>query len=77
MQLELGVSRCPFEYDYDTWNRLVTNSWVKSLWEQIWNYNIQLEVDYKPLTMPREYNECIMERFVKEGVKGHQLVAIN
>ena len=77
LQLELGVSRCSFEYDYDTWNELATDSWVKLLWERVRNFDIQLEADYKPLTMPREYDECIMERFVNEGVKGHELVAIN
>ena len=77
LQHELGVSRCQFEYGYDTRNGLATDSWVKLLWEQIWNYNIQLEVDYKPLTMPREYDKCIMERFVNERVRGHELVAIN
>ena len=50
---------------------------MKSLWDRIWNNDIQLEVDYKPLTMPREYDECIMERSVNERVRGHELVAIN
>ena len=27
--------------------------------------------------MPREYNKCIVERFVNESVRGHELVAIN
>ena len=26
LQLELGVSRYPFEYDYDTWNEPATDS---------------------------------------------------
>ena len=40
-------------------------------------FDIQLEVDYKLLPMPREYDECIMEIFVNGGVKGHELVAID
>ena len=29
LQLELGVSKCPFKYDYEVWNVLATDSWVK------------------------------------------------
>ena len=50
---------------------------MKLLWGRVGKFDIQLEVDYKPLPMPREYDECIMERFVNKGVKGHELVAIN
>ena len=33
LQLELGVSECPFKYDYAILNGLATNFWVKALWE--------------------------------------------
>ena len=77
MQLELGVAGCPFEYDFKIWGDLATESWVKSLWERIWHFDLSLEVDYKPLDMPRERDECIMERLVKDGVRGKRLVGIN
>ena len=51
--------------------------WVKSVWERIWHFDLSLEVDYKPLNMPRERDECIMERLVKDGVRGKRLVKIN
>ena len=31
LQIELGVSGCPLNYDYTIWAHLVTNSWIKSL----------------------------------------------
>ena len=34
-------------------------------------------MDYESLPMPRERDECIMERFVREKVPGKELVAIN
>ena len=77
LQLDLGVSRCPLEYDYDIWSGLATNSWVKALWERIHKFKIKIDLDYEALPMPRERDECIMERFVKERVRGKQLVAIN
>ena len=77
LQLELGVSRCLFEYDYYTWNKLATDSWVKLLLERVHKFYIQLVVDYKPLPLSREYNKCIMEIVVNGSVKGHELVVIN
>ena len=35
LQIELGVSGCPLNYDYNTWAHLATNSWIKSLWEKV------------------------------------------
>ena len=35
-----------------------------------------LKVDYKKLEMPRELDECIMERLVKDSVRETRLVGI-
>ena len=77
LQLELGVPRCPLEYDYDILSNLATNSWVKALWERIHKFKIKINIDYEDLPMPRERDQCIMERFVRERVRGKELVAIN
>ena len=53
-------------YDYDIWSNLTSNSWVKVLWECIHKFKIKIDIDYEALTMSRERDECIMERFVKE-----------
>ena len=36
-----------------------------------------MEINYKTLEMPREKDECIMERLVREGFRGAELVSIN
>ena len=77
LQLELGVAGCPFKYDFDIWGELATNSWVKSLWERIHHFKIDIEMDYPTLKPPRENDECIMEKLVKQGVRGSELVCIN
>ena len=63
----MGVAGCPFDYNCETWHELATDSWVKSLWERIQKFDLSVEIDYKTLEMPREKNECIMERLVLEG----------
>ena len=77
LQLELGVAGCPFKYDFDIWGELATDSWVKSLWERIQHFKIDIEMEYPTLKPPREYDECIMEKLVKQGVRGSELVSIN
>ena len=34
LQIELGVQHCPFKYNFEKWGHLVTDCWVKSLWER-------------------------------------------
>ena len=73
LQLELGVAGCPFNYDFKIWGELATDTWVKAIWERVWHFDLSLEIDYKTLEMPRERDECIMERLVKDGVRGSRL----
>ena len=77
LQLEMGVAGWPFDYNYETWHELATDSWVKSLWERIQKFDLSVEIDYKTLDMPREKDECIVERLVHEGFRGAKLVSIN
>ena len=77
LQLELGVTGCPFTYEYSIWKDLATDSWIKSLWERIQHFGIDLQIDYDVLPMPRTNDECIMERCVDNGVRGAELASIN
>ena len=77
LQLELGVTGCPFTYDFSIWKDLATNSWIKSLWERLQHFDIDLQIDYEVLPMPRTNDECIMERCVDDGVRGAELASIN
>ena len=77
LQLELGVTGYPFQYDYGVWSRLATDSWVKSLWERIDKFDLSLELDYNTLELPRENDRPIMEWLVREGYRGAELEGIN
>ena len=77
LQLELGVTSCPFKYNYGVWSRLATDSWVKSLRERIDRFDLSLELDYNFLELPREKDLPIMEWLVKEGFQGVELAGIN
>ena len=50
LQLEMGVSGYPLNYDYGLWGELATDSWVKSLWERVCRFKIDLDIKYKKLS---------------------------
>ena len=51
LQLELGVPDNPLMYNFSIWGALVTDFWIKSLWEKIQAYEID-EAMLPPLTDP-------------------------
>ena len=47
------------------------------MWERMCRFEIDLNIKYKKLLLPRENDECIMEKLVREGVQGTQLTNLN
>ena len=43
LQLELGVTDNPLLYNFSIWGALATDSWIKSLWEKIQAYEIEIK----------------------------------
>merc|ERR1711983_279962 len=87
LQMELGVTGNPLEYDFDVWGVLAEDTWVKHLWERLWYYQIRLDMEYggrmhragsrdKPY-LPRENDKCVMEALVAKGVRGKTLAQAN
>ena len=64
LQLELGVQHCPFKYNFEKWGHLATDCWVKSLWEKIHSLSLDVEIEYKSLSIPRERDKFIMEELI-------------
>ena len=64
LQIELGVSGCSLNYDYNTWAHLATNSWIKSLWKKVDYFGLWLQLEYKHLTPPQERDTCLMEELI-------------
>jgi len=76
--MELSVVNCPFDYNYDTWHHLATESWVnKALWEKIDTMGIDLELEYPTLPVPHHGDRAVMQEMVDNGFRGKDLAAIN
>ena len=76
--LELGLSSTePFAASYEKFSDLVTHSWMKSLWEKCWTFNIQVTIKNISLDPPRLRDKWLMQAFIDEGYTGPELVALN
>ena len=79
LQLEIGVTGNPLEYDYRTYGVLTTASWIKSLWEKVCHFGIELSMEYDQIESPRgNQDHRIMEIMVTElGLIGEALIRVN
>ena len=54
LQIELGVPDNPLQYPYDVWSPLATDSWIKSLWQKIDAFGLQIDMKYDHIASPGE-----------------------
>ncbi len=77
LQVEIGVSDCPFNYDYGVWGILATESWPKALWEKLDNMGIIIDIKYHSIPAPRRKDKTIMQCAVDAGKRNRDLLSIN
>ena len=58
---ELGLSLQSLQESFKTYGRLITNSWIKSVWEKVSKFNIIVEIAPLPIGPPREGNKWFMQ----------------
>ena len=77
LQLELGVSNNPSHHNFLIWGELATDSWIKSLWEKIHAFHVNISMDCKNIEGPLASEVCLMHRLVADGIRVNQLVSFN
>jgi hypothetical protein len=55
--IELGISAQPFRKDYNRYQKWVTNSWLKSVWEKADRLKIKIQLGRLPMKPPRGVND--------------------
>ena len=76
--LEVGIGRNLFSLDFDRLGKLVTDGWIKHLWEFCSKYGITITdrvTEYPPLS--RERDVFLMEVFANEDLTKDQLIKLN
>jgi hypothetical protein len=61
LQLQLGTPHNPLTLDYNKWGHLAPLSWVKMLLRSLHYFNIHLHMESKPIPLPRERDQVVME----------------
>ncbi len=77
MMIELGNSLQPLQADYSAYQRRITHSWLKTLWEKAHKFCMQIVTAPLKLLFPRENNTWIMDRFKTAGYSGNILLRLN
>jgi hypothetical protein len=73
LQLKIGCIGNPLDKDYEKYNSLATNSWVKSFWECLHYYQFHIHLDYTTLLLPRQSNATLVGMFWQAGYRTHRL----
>ena len=77
-QLEVGIGRSIFQLEFDKYGHLLTECWVKHLWEFSQSNNIMIIDRLTAFPTPqREHDVFLMEVLSYEGYSNSQLKKIN
>ena len=77
LQLEIGCQGCPLSEPYSFMGPHCTHSWVRSFWECVDTYNLQLTIDYESIQAPRENDITIMSIARGFGYSATNLESVN
>ncbi len=75
--MEIGCTGNPLEEDYEKYNCLATDSWVKSFWERLYYYWFHIHLDYANLPLPQQNNASLVGMFWQAGYRTDRLQALN
>jgi hypothetical protein len=76
MAIELGMSPQPFQLPYSRYKNLVTDGWLKSIWEKCEKYDVKIVMNDIPLETVRERDKWIMSEFERVGYTGKALESL-
>jgi hypothetical protein len=75
---KLGMSPQPLQASYADYGKWVTNTWLKSVWEKVYKFNITVEIALLPIKPPREGDKWFMQAVIESGLtNAEELIQIN
>lgn len=75
--IELGLSHQPFSLSYSLYGHLVTDCWLKTIWEKTDKFNIKLTVGNIPLPFPKRNDKWLLAELSRVGYSGDELGRLN
>ena len=77
LQLEVGCVGCPLAEPFHPIGPIITHSWLRSFWEVVNEYKLQIIMDYANLELPRSNDRTIMSIALMLGMTGDVLLSVN
>ena len=75
--IKLGMGAQPFQVDFMKYGELVSNSWLKSIWEKVHQFRITITESLANIPRLRENDKWIMVAFAENGHKLDELIRLN
>ncbi len=75
--IELGMSNQPLAEDYNIGSYWISHSWLKSVWEKISLFHVEVCIGNVRIIPPRVGDEWLMKRFLAMGFPRADLVCLN
>ena len=74
LTLELGLPGHPMSHDFDLWQGLTTDCWIKCAWQFMNKYGIEILTSTTTLSTLREGDSLIMWKFYRVGIREPRLL---
>ena len=74
---EIGTAGDLFSLDYDIYSPLVTDGWIKHVWHEIQEMNLQVRERTDSLILKRQQDSFIMDTFRRNGFSEEQIGLLN
>ncbi len=62
---DLGILTQPLQESFGSYGKWVTNTWLKSVWEKIYKFDITVEVAPLPIEPPCGGDKWFMQAVIK------------
>jgi hypothetical protein len=75
--IELGMSSQPFAEDYNIGSYWTSHSWLKSVWEKVNRFHVEMFIGNVRIIPPRAGDDWLMKRFLSMGFSRTELIRLN
>ena len=76
-KVELGVSGQLLTNSFDFYGHLLTDSWIKGVWSELWENEITVNEKTKSLLLKRDNDVFLMEPFLSKGYSKKKMQTLN
>ena len=63
--------------DYEKFEKWITRSWLKTIWEKAHKFGLEITLGNIPLEFAREGDKWMMRAFMEAGYNGTELERLN